>query len=552
MRFVGPALAATLLAVAMATPAPARAQDALDRADPEAGRRNPAPDQAPAPRPRVTIDVDAPAAPAAGPGAPVMVGAIALRGLHALAPAEFADIVERHIGRTLTPAELAALAGAIAERARARGYLFASAWIEPQRLNAGILAVRVDEGRIDEIRFEGGETPAARRALAPLIDGKPARIDEVERRLLIAGDLANVRVRSSRFVREKGRGVLLVRIGRDDLSARVALTNDGTGALGPERLRIDVDMSAVFFSDDAFSVTYNSTPAEPRELQYWRARYAKRVGYSGTEIALTGSISVARPGDSIAWLDIDSRNWYAGLSLLQPLHRRRRASLWLEAELGLRNLTQRRGGVLARHDRIAAARLTLYGNAQLGGGRLRANATLSQGLAILGATEGGDPLASRRDADGTFTMIDLWTDWTRPLGEDFSLRLAMQGQLAFDPLLLTEEIGLGGTGFLRGYDWAERTGDQGAMAMAELRYDWNRPFGAIRAAQLYAFLDGGYADELGAGRGGSSLASAGGGIRADVTRSLGANLEVAVPLTGPRYESGDEDPRWRFRFIKAF
>jgi hemolysin activation/secretion protein len=238
--------------------------------------------------------------------------------------------------------------------------------------------------------------------------------------------------------------------------------------------------------------------------------------------------------------------------LLQPLWRRRSASLWFEGELGVRNLLQWRRGTQVRDDRVVAARGTLYGYTDLAGGRLRVSTTLSQGLDILGATRSGDPLASRGDADGVFTSLSAWTDWSRELGGNLSVRVAMLSQLSSRPLLITDEVGLGGPGFLRGYDWSERSGDEGVMGMAELSYLIDSPFGLARRAQLYAFVDGGRVNNLNGGFGSGALASAGGGFRANVTRTFGASLEVAVPLSGARYDTSDETPKVNFKLLKSF
>lgn len=528
----------------------AHAQTALDRVAPAALRspEQPAPTT---PKPRVTIDVEAPSG-AAAEGVAIFAGAITILGLQALLPADFADVIAGHVGKTLSPKQLASLATTIAERARSRGYMFASAWIEPQRLSNGVLTVRIDEGKVDEIRIEGAEQPAVRRTLAPLISGKPARLDDVERRLLIAGDVDGVRIHKSRFVREGRKGILIVRVTQDKLAARIALSNEGTKPIGPEQLRLDVDVNALFSSDDAFTVTYSTTPVEPGELQFGRARYATRLSADGTELALVASGSVARPGAYLEPLDLESRSWFVGAELLRPLLRRRDASLWLQAELGVRDLRQWRRSMKVRHDRIATARVSLYGYSDVAGGRLRVSTTLSQGLGIFGATTLGDPLASRFDADGTFTTLNAWSEWNTDLGGRFSLRLAVQSQLASQPLLITEEAGIGGTSFLRGYDWSERSGDQGAMALVELRYLWNQPLDFARRAQLYAFLDGGQVGNFNNGFGSGSLASTGGGVRADLMSNMGANLEVAVPLTGARYDTDDETPKINFRLIRSF
>lgn len=533
---------------------PAAAQNALDRIDPASNSQVERKELAPAKSaPPAPIEVEVETPPVQAPAGPaITVGAVVLVGLEALTPADFADVLAERVGRTLSSDDLQALATAIAGRAHARGYTLAAAWIEPQRLDNGVLAVRVDEGRIDELRFDGESDPAIRNALLPLANGKPVRMSEIERRLLIAGDLGGARIRSSRFFRDKGKGVLLVRVTRERVAARVALNNDGTRSLGPLQARLDVDVNALFFDDDSFSLTFSGTPAEPSELGYVRARYSKRIGTGGTEIAVAGSASQTHPGAYLRPYKLESSSWSADISLLLPLWRRRDASLWFEGDLGIRTLQQRRAGDLLRDDRTVTFRATLYGNAELAGGRLRFSTTLSQGLGILGATGRRDPLASRFDADGTFTAFSSWADWTAGLGGGFSLRLAAQSQLASAPLLVTEEFGLGGTAFVRGYDWSERTGDQGVAGLAELRYMIDRPFGLIQRAQLYAFVDGGKVANLENGFGGGALASAGGGIRTDVTNRLGANIEVAAPLTGPRYDTGDESAKVKFRMIRTF
>lgn len=505
------------------------------------------------PTSRPPVAIEAPAARTdVAPHAAIFVGAISLSGLQSLTPADFSDIVATRIGRTLSPAELKELTETIAARLRARGFAFASALIEPQRLATGILVVKVDEGRIDEVRFTGPTPAAARRALAVLIDGKPAKLVDVERRLLLASDIDGVRIGASRYLREGDKGVLLVDVSQDRFQARVALSNQGTRPIGREQARIEADFNGLFASDDSLTLSYSTAPAQPRELQFGYARYAKRISTAGTELAVTGAISVTRPGAYLAPYDLRNRSWYVAGSLLHPLLRRRRASFWFESELGFRELSQWRSDALIRNDKVATARLTLYGNSTLAGGRLRISTTLTRGLGLLGATRSGDILASRRDADGTFTALSAWSDWTTDLGSKFSLRIAAAGQVASQPLLISEETSLGGTAFLRGYDWGERTGDEGVMGMAELRYMIDHPLGLAKRAQVYAFVDGGSLSNLQGGSGGSALVSAGGGFRMDVTRNFGATFELAVPLSGRRYDTGDESPKLNFGLVRSF
>lgn len=529
----------------------AAAQTVIDRVDPVQIERNalPAPAKVIEPKPVIEGPSRSPVAPQAT-GA-IDVGAIMFDGLVELEPADFADIVARYIGRTLSSAELVRLAEDVSARARGRGLVFASARIEPQRLTAGVLVVRFDPGMIDEVRVDGDASGAVQAALAPLI-GQPATLGQVERRLLIAGDIDGVSVRRSRFVREGGRGVLLVDVVRDAIRVRVVVENDSTAPVGPVQARIDADMTGLLSGSDALSVTYVATPFEPDELQYVRARYAQRISVRGTELSIGGSAAETNPGAYLDPLDLRGRSWSANVGVSQPLYRRRDASLWFTAELTLRDSQLHRSAVLRRHDRIFALRAGVYGNRAMWGGRLRGSFTLSRGLDGLGATQAGDPDASRDDADGIFTHAVVTGDWTGPIGGGFSTRIAAQAQVASGPLLIAEEIGIGGSAFLRGYDYSERSGDEGYMGLAELRYDWRNPLGLGRKAQVYGFVDGGRVTNFRDGFGGGGLASGGGGVRADVSPSIDANVEVAVPLTGPRFETGDRDPRINLRVLKVF
>lgn len=544
-------LACVVAAMVMGAP-PAVGQRALDRVNPgtienrEAMPLKPAVGQPPTP-----IIVPPTATVAIG-STPITVGAIALVGLQILKPSEFAEVFETYVGRTLSPGALAGLADAIVERARARGYPFASAWIEPQTLTAGLLRVRIDEGSIDDIRVSGNDNPAVRRALAPLVGSGPVTLAALERRLLLAGDIDGLWLKRTQFVREQGRGILLVDVGRDRTKLQLTLANDGTKPIGPIQLQLDGAISQLFASDDSLSATLITTPLQPEEFAYARLRYAKRVSRTGTEVSLTGSYSTSHPGSYLSDRDISGESWSLTAGMLQPLLRTRKASLWGQASFSVRQVSQSRRDVLARSDRLSVARAGIYGFSAALGGKLRINATLSQGLDILGAPRQGDPLASRGDADGSFTTLSMFADWTSPSVGPASVRLSASGQLASQPLLVSEEAGLGGGSFIRAYDYSERMGDQGYMASAELRFGLGEKIGFILNPQLYTFVDGGRVTNLENGFGGGTLFSSGGGLRASLTHNLQAGAEIAVPLSGIRYDSGNENPVFNFRLSKTF
>lgn len=528
------------------------AQDALDRTNPaqpfDRGRPLDTSDKSL----RIDIQPVLDMAEGARSAAGIEVGAIMIDGLSALTRAEFAPVIEPFAGRMLTREELRQLVDAIADHARKRGYILATAWIPEQALVGGMLRITVDEGAVDAIRIEGSDDPAIRRQLERLLAIRPLTLAALEREVLLARDLPGVWIRSTRLEREGTTRVLVVDARREDFGGRALLASDGTKPVGPVRARIDFDANGLISPHDRVDLSFSTTPFEPDELAFFSARYSVVVNAAGTTIGASGAWSRTRPGAYLANRELEGTFWQAGVNMRHPLLRRQRRSLWLEASAEVQDLQQDSFGVLARQDRIALARLGFYAFGPLAGGTLQGRATITQGLGILGATALGDPLASRSDAPPGFTTATWWLGWQRALARRLSLSLATTGQVSSDPLLVGESFVLGGNAFLRGYDFAQRIGDSGIAGLGELRYDLPGRFAGMERLQLYAFADGGTVTNLASGLGSGTLASSGAGFRADITRALDLDFEVAVPLTEPRYDTGDTTPRLNLRVSKSF
>src|SRR4051812_48109234 len=148
-------------------------------------------------------------------GPPIVAGAIRVDGATVLPPAAFAAAIEPYLGRSLGGEDLRALARDIAAAARQAGFGLATAWIPSQALDRGVLHVVVDEGRIDAIEASGPGHEAIERRLAPLATGRPVRTADLERALLLAGDMPGLTFGRPRIVRRNGRNFLVVGTGFD-------------------------------------------------------------------------------------------------------------------------------------------------------------------------------------------------------------------------------------------------------------------------------------------------------------------------------------------------
>jgi hemolysin activation/secretion protein len=518
-------------------PSGVMAQSGADRADPSLIRQQmdeqrPAPTPAPAP---VRVQAPAQAAPASAAVGTVLVGAVHVEGAVALPADTFSPAIEPFLGRQLSLTDLASLANAVANVARQAGYGLATAQVPQQTVQNGILRVIVDEGGIDAVEPSGSGATAVRPFLQRLVNGRPVRTADLERQLLLAGDVAGVTTDGARVERVGGRNVLRVTARQNRVAVRVGLDNWGSSPIGPVRARVDVDVNGALFSRDQLSLGGLITPAHPREFQFVRGAWSVPVSPDGTQVSVSAYYGHSRPGASLRSRELGGDTVGASASLSHPLLRSRTASLWTHGELWMLDSDLDEQGILTRRDRLRSVTAGLNGLSRLGAGWLVADVSLTHGLTGLGATVRNDPLASRPNAGGAYTKVAFSAQYNVGLGGRFSLALATQGQLASRPLLSAEQYGLGGRTFLRGYDYWEVAGDKGAAASAELRYDLGKIVPQARRVQVYAYADAGSVHNLQGGTGGGTLASAGGGLRLTLKHGADASIELGVPLKDSPY-----------------
>jgi hemolysin activation/secretion protein len=469
-----------------------------------------------------------------------------------LSPALFDAVTLPYRGRALQTADLAALAGAVAGVARAHGLVFASAAILPQPLTDGTLTVSLDEGRVDAVRSLGVSSPAADRLLSMLVTHAGVTKAELERTLLLVGDLPGVTVTNARYARENGFGVLLVTIALAKTSLYAQLDNRGTDEIGPWRATELVSIRSLATAGDELSFIASQTPFQPREFQFFSGQYGVPLGKGGDRVSVSAFYGATRAGADLGYLDLTGKTYGAGIGYSATLQRSKAASVWLDLDLHTIRNEQDIRGTRFRDDSLSVFSATLRTAALWGGGSFRGGVTTSVGLPIFGATHAGDPRASRDDGDARFVTESVQADWTRTIAGPLSLQLASVAQIASRPLLATAEMSLGGPLFGRAYDYSERTGDEGIAGSAEARFDLRSLTGRLLSqAQAYAFVDGGTVSNLADGPGGGSLASSGAGVRLALGRLNGA-VEVAFPLGEARFDTGDKTPRISTRMFVVF
>lgn len=511
--------------------------------------------------------------PPGAEGISFFLSGIRLDGVTAYPQGELEAVYKDRIGATVTLADLYGIASALTRKYRNDGYILTQVVVPPQTIDGGTPRLQVVEGYVASIRVQSAESDAETQMVKDYLSfidtsGKePLNVRGLERALLLTNDLPGMQARSvlSPSRSRPGGADLLVIVDRKEYDGMVGLDNFGTKFLGPIQLSGAGSLNSVLGYNERITAQVVTAPNIGgdfnRELDYVSLGYRQPVSRYGTTFELRHSRTYTDPGFRLREFDVKGKSNDIAATLYQPFVRTRALNLTGRATFDYRNVDTKNNiaGDPTRRDRVRSLRI---------GGRLEylenllgvaydvVDVEVSRGLHVLGASNnnGADQL-SRPFADPTPYKLNVELQRLQHITDNVNLLLGLQGQIASDALLSSEEFGVGGMNYGRGYDSSEIIGDDGIAGKVELQ--WNRPVdvATLQDYQLYGFFDAGHVwdgDSAAAVDRVNSLTSTGFGIRADFTEMTKAGLMVAVPLSRTPQTQNNEHPRIYLNINREF
>ena len=428
-------------------------------------------------------------------GLAVAVHRVAIRGNSVLPAARLDTIAADYRGRELTLGDLYALRDALTAAYQAAGYVSSGALLDEPPIIAGVVQLRIVEGRLDQIRVRS--------------DGR-FRADYFESRLRASGAVVNLHAleeRLQRFERDpriasvnarllpgESRGLADLELAvreRPPWRAELRLANDASPSVGSETLQLRASHLNPAGVGDRFDAALRAAQG----LAEVSLDYARPLAADDRSLAVYLRGSRSEVVDAVfAPLQIESRSATVGARFGLPLRRAggERLDLSLATEYrrsdafllgtGFSFSPGPEQGVA----KIAALRLSLDWSRRGAGRALSASSRLSLGLDALGAT------AHPGDApDGQFLAWLGRIQWAERLDWlDSTLVVRGDLQLSDSALLGMEQFAIGGAASLRGYRENTLLRDEGALASLE----WRVPLPTEAAGhwQIAPFVDAGY------------------------------------------------------------
>ncbi len=554
-------VAAAGMIICIFDPSVALAQEPNDSADPGQIRRRieetrPTPVK-PQPQPVIVPETPVPEVSAEEEPSFVLT-AVVIDGNTVFPAGDLTHLYEDFLVRSITLTEVQEIARRITQKYRDAGYILSQALVPPQEVVGGLLLVRIVEGYIARVTFEGA--PGQEQLLAPYADNitalRPISLSALERHLLLINDLAGITVADTALRRIDDRGAyeMTVSVSYDSLDGVAYMDNRGTPSVGRLQGWLSGGANSLLGWGERVQLGFFTVPNQPRELLYAELKYLQPIGAEGTTLTATASGSRIDAGDNLAAVDSDGESARYALRLDHPLLLSRSSSLSLYGSFDYLDVGEDRLGVTNFQDHLRVVRVGLdYTREDSWKGATSLAVEISQGLDIFGASNSGDTELSRTDGDGAFTKATAQLTRVQGIGEDFAVWTAIKGQVSADPLLSAEEFDVGGSEFGRAYDFSELTGEDGLAASVELRYGQTLNAELLTAFQLYGFYDfGAVWNDDAPGNGRATLASVGGGVRLTLPRSIFANVEIAKPLTRAVSTTGDQEVRVFFSLSATF
>ena len=519
------------------------------------------------PQPKATLDLYVPeggggAAVPEAEGIQMHLTSLAIDGATVYPQAELAALYQPLLDKgDVTLADIYRLAEAITVKYRDDGYVLSRALVPAQKISGGAVRLTVVEGFVDRVSIEGdklAEDAAIRPTLNDYLDkikaSRPARIQDIERYLLLINDLAGIRARS--VIRpspsgDLGASELVLVTEETPVDAQAILDNYGSKYVGPWELFAESNLNSPFGLGE--KVTVRALTTQPiSELKFTQGALSLPLGSEGLTLAGNVSYSDSHPGFLLAPLDVIARSLTAEGTLSYPLIRSRAQNLTVAGGYHYgRIATDVLNAPFSRENARSVFANATYDFADSWDGSNLLGLTVTQGLDWMNATGKNALYSARADAGANYTKFS--GDILRNQQLDTNLTLVLSGQWQYSavPLPSSQEFALGGKALGRGYDAGEISADSGIGGKIELRYGETVDTPSITSYAVYAFYDVGQvwsADpaDRGTVNASHSIASTGLGAQAGLGDWANLKLEAAKPLTAvPAVQRQDKPAAWK-------
>ena len=508
---------------------------------------------------------------------PLVCLLVSVTSLAATAPGERLDVLEiRVLGNTRLPPlaietavypfagpdrtmeDIEGARQALEAAYRSAGYSTVYVDIPEQKVDDGIVRLKVTEGRLERVRVEGAHYFSARRIRAALpgaAAGEVPNIPELQRDLAQLNAETADRTIVPVLAAGANPGTVDLTLRVEDklpLRASVEVNDQYTADTSRWRASISLGYDNLFNRFDSASFQYQTAPQERSEVDVLAGSYVTRWGRdrrnrlaltyidSNSAVAAVGTLSVLGAGR------------IANAQLIFPLVNDANASHTLNVGAAYKDFSET---IRLDEDQSLATPISYVGFSvgQSSVWRVpRGEWTLASSVnfGIRGLVNDEQQFADKRyRGRPNYFYLRSEGSYRRMFGAWVEARLRGSGQYAAEPIISNEQFALGGASTVRGYLEASELGDVGVGGSFEFGTQPRHLFGVKFRGEGFVFYDTGIVQALrplpGEERR-ADLTSAGVALNLSFDSNYAASVSWAYPLVSAgRTDAGDS----RFLFM---
>lgn len=475
----------------------------------------------------------------------IFIKKIDVIGVTLLPQKEIEEIIAPFENKELTLRDFQRVADLITDRYRQKGYITSRAYLPPQKIEQGILEVRVIEGVTGDTEIKGNryfKTQLFERKLT-LKKDEPFNYNILRKNLARINEHPDRASRAVLIPGKKPGSTDIVLEVKDRLPIHIGFDFDNFGSryIGKDRYKTTLTHNNLSGWEDILTIQYQLAQSNTYRLN--SLRYLLPLNES-LDLGFFTARTKLDLGKEFKDLDARGKSRLYSIYLTQSLIEEESIDLSLNVGFDHKDIFNFQLGNETSRDRLRVARAGLDLDLTDKFGRTIITNEIDFGIPdIMGGLQEQDSKASRSGSGGKFIKDTL--NLFRVQKMPFDSALLWKNQLQLSPYILSaaEQFQIGGIVNVRGYPPAEHVGDKGFTTTLE----WSMPFYPlskeikipVSGARLYdalkftIFYDWANVDLRRPQAGEEkkeTLSSAGYGIRFNLPQDFSLRLDFAWPL----------------------
>ncbi len=385
-----------------------------------------------------------------------------------------------YMGKLVTMRDIQRLALELEAFYKARGFplsevILASDQVRPK---AGSVTLETRSGHVNKIVVKEGHPKLKAMVedqFAPLKCYSPLQQHQYERYTWLAQDLPGMHPENSieDNTDNPGQYTFSSIPHHEAYNVEGSFNNSGSRYQGPKQAQLKISFNTLFGRDQ---LTFKMATTQPRtrDLRFFSGSYFNILHNESLKIQADAKFNQIQPEGALGPLAIEGKAYQADASLSYYFWRSSRYTLgvkgggyWVNDVVETSAFAQRN-----YYDRIRALYIEAqeFSHKPNGDTHFHAHFRGTFGQSCLDPSRPAD-LQSRPNAKPRFAKLSFEVDYLETLPADFSFKTYLTGAYGFSQLLVSEQFAFGGPKVGQAFDMAEITGDRGAAARFELRYD---------------------------------------------------------------------------------